>query len=70
MPRSKHRRKAGGKAIAHPGHTPASQALALRPWMWRALGEMVGRCAYLELVRCSGLVSDDPGLVGIQDGAA
>jgi hypothetical protein len=44
MPKSKHRRKPGGKAVAKPGRTQASQARAqaLDGKMWRSVGEVFG----------------------------
>ncbi len=43
MPKSKHRRKAGGKAVAKPGRTARAQAnsAAIDTKMWRALSEVV-----------------------------
>lgn len=43
MPKSKHRRKPGGKAVAKPGRTPRAQAneATLDTKMWRAVGEVL-----------------------------
>jgi hypothetical protein len=42
MPKSKHRRKPGGKAVTHPGRTPAARAhaQALDTRLWKMLGDM------------------------------
>jgi hypothetical protein len=47
MPKSKHRRKPGGKAEAKPGRTQAAQAhaQALDGKVWRPVGELIGTLA-------------------------